>query len=389
LQAFGASGQALDRAERANRELGRIGRRSAAASGLGTGLSALVAGLTLWAALVLGVAATGAGALGRVPLAVLALTAMAAFEAVNLLPAAAVQLSQARASGQRIGEVLDAPEPVAEPADPLPLPAGPVTVTLRGARLRYTPDGPLAVDGVSLDLPPGRRVALVGPNGAGKSTIASVLLRFRELDSGSATLNGVDLAAFAGDDVRTVIGGCPQDPYLFDASIEENLRVADPVAGGEALRAVLRQVGLGGWVDQLPDGLATRVGPDGAQVSGGQRQRIALARALLADPAVLILDEPTAHLDAESRRKVMADVLAVTRGRCTLLITHDLDGLEQVDEIVVLDRGRVAERGTHADLLAADGRYRRLWLARSAGRPEQPPPGPGQAGLAAAAAGAD
>ncbi len=365
LQAFGASGQALDRAERANRELGRLGRRSAAASGLGTGLSALVAGLTLWAALVLGVAATGAGVLGRVPLAVLALTAMAAFEAVTLLPAAAVQLSQARASGRRIAEVLDAPDPVAEPADPLPLPAGPVTIALRDARLRYAPDGPLAIDGVSLDLPPGRRVALVGPNGAGKSTLVSVLLRFRELDGGSATLNGVDLAAFAGDDVRTVIGGCPQDPHLFDASIEENLRIADPAVSGEALRTVLRQVGLDDWVDRLPEGLATRVGPDGARVSGGQRQRIALARALLADPAVLILDEPTAHLDAGSRRQVMADVLAVTRGRCTLLITHDLDGLAQVDEIVVLDRGRVAERGTHAGLLAADGLYRRLWLARA------------------------
>ena len=377
LQAFGASGQALDRAERANRELGRLGRRSAAASGLGTGLSVLVAGLTLWAALVLGVAAAGAGTLGRVPLAVLALTAMAAFEAVNLLPAAAVQLSQARASGRRIAEVLDAPEPVAEAADPLPLPAGPVTVTLRDARLRYAPDGPLAIDGVSLDLPPGRRVALVGPNGAGKSTLVSVLLRFRELDGGSATLNGVDLAAFAGDDVRTVIGGCPQDPHLFDASIEENLRIAEPAATGEALRAVLRQVGLDDWVDGLPDGLATRVGPDGARVSGGQRQRIALARALLADPAVLVLDEPTAHLDGESRRQVMADVLAVTRGRCTLLITHDLDGLAQFDEIVVLDRGRVAERGTHAGLLAAEGLYRRLWLARPGRQLEQPQPGPG------------
>lgn len=369
LQAFGAAEVALDRAEAANRELTTLARRSAAASGLASGLATLVAGLTLWGVLLAGVAAAGGGALSRVPLAVLTLTALAAFEAVTVLSPAALALSQARASAQRTCEVLDAPEPVTDPASPRPLPVAPITVSLRDAQVRYSPAGPLAIDGVSLDLSPGRRVALVGPNGAGKSTVAAVLLRFRDLADGSATLCGHDLASYGGDDVRTVIGGFPQDPHLFDASVAENLRIARPAASEEALKGVLARVGLLGWLDSLPLGTQTQVGPDGAALSGGQRQRIALARALLADPAILILDEPAAYLDPQSRRTLMADLLAATRGRAALLITHDLDGLDQVDEILVLDRGRVVERGTHAELLAAGGAYQRLTTSADSAQP--------------------
>lgn len=375
LHAFGACDLALARAEAANQALGRLGRASASATAAGSGLMAAVVGLTMWTALILGVSATGAGALGRVPLAALTLTAMASFEAVTLLPSAAIALSQAHASGLRITEVIGAPTPVSEPRYPLTPPSGSVTVQVRDAWLSYSADSPPAISGVSLDLRPGRRVALVGPNGAGKSTIAAALLRFRDLDSGSITVNGRDLTAFRGDDARTMIGGCPQDPHLFDASIEQNLRVADPSASDANLTAVLGQVGLADWVKSLPDGLSTQVGPGGVAVSGGQRQRIALARALLADPAVLILDEPTAHLDPASRASVMADVLAATSGRCALLITHDLNGLDQVDEIVVMDRGRVAERGTHRGLLAANGLYRALWQGGSSeAAPEGQPP---------------
>ena len=161
--------------------------------------------------------------------------------------------------------------------------------------------------------------------------------------------------------MRSVIGGCPQDPHLFNASIAENLLLARPAAARAELTDVLRRVGLLDWIGSLPDGLDTPVGLAGAAVSGGQRQRIALARALLADPAVLILDEPTAHLDPAGRRSLAADLLAVTAGRAVLLITHDLDGLDQVDEIIVLDRGRVIERGTHDELAAGDGLYQRMW----------------------------
>ena len=325
--------------------------------------------------LLLGVAAVGGGTLTRVPLAVLTLTALAAFEAVTALPAAAIQLGQARASAARVAAVLDAPDPVAEPVTPRPLPAGPLRVSLRGAQVRYQPDGPLAIDGVDLDLAAGRRVALLGPSGSGKSTVAAVLLRFVDLAGGTppwaaGTLGGADLASYAPAEVRTVISGCTEDPHLFDTTIADNIRLARPGASQPDLDEAAARARLLTWIRSLPRGWDTMVGPGGTAVSGGERQRIALARALLADPPLLILDEPAAHLDPGNRRALTADLLAATAGRATLLITHDLDGLDQVDEIVVLEHGRVVERGTHQELRQAGGLYQRMHEA-SAGASAQ------------------
>jgi len=361
LHAYGAQATALVPVTAADRDMTRQAERNAAVSGLSAGLSSAIAGLALWGVLLLGVAATGGGALTRVPLAVLTLTALASFEVVTALPAAAIQLGQARVSGRRIAAVLDAPDPVREPPAPRPLPDGPVWVRLRGAQVRYRPGGRPALDGFDLDLPPGRLVGLVGPNGAGKSTVASVLLRFTELTAGTATLNGHDLASYSADDVRTRIGGCPQDPHVFDASLRENLRLARPGACDDQLAEAAARAGLLDWIESLPLGWDTQAGTRGATLSGGQRQRLALARALLADPALLILDEPAAHLDPGARRALTADLLAATDGRATLFITHDRDGLDQLDEIVVLESGRVTERGSHAALMRAHGPYRRMW----------------------------
>jgi thiol reductant ABC exporter CydC subunit len=361
LQAFGAADAALAQAGAADDELTRLARRTAAASGLGTGLMSAVAGLTLWGVLLLGVAATGTGALTRVPLAVLTLTALAAFEAVTALPAGAVQLDQARVCATRIAAVADTPNPVREPRYPRALPPAPFTITLHDATVCYRPGGPPALDRVSLDLPPGQRVALVGANGAGKSTVAAVLLRFCEVTTGAALLNGHDLASYAADDVRTVIGGCPQDPHLFNATIRDNLRLARPDASDEELEAAAARARLLPWIRSLPEGWNTPVGIHGAAVSGGQRQRLALARAFLSGPALLILDEPTAHLDPGSRQALTADLLQATEGRAVLFITHEPHGLDQVDQIVVLDHGKVAEQGSHQDLRRAGGPYQRMW----------------------------
>jgi ABC-type multidrug transport system fused ATPase/permease subunit len=201
----------------------------------------------------------------------------------------------------------------------------------------------------------------VGPSGSGKTTLASVLVRFLDPSAGRVTLNGVDMTTLAGYDVRRAVKLCAQDGHLFDTTIEENVRLACRSATPEALRAALAQARLLEWVDSLPEGAQTQVGEHGARVSGGQRQRIALARALLADSPVLLLDEPAEHLDLATADALTADLLAATAGRTTLFVTHRLTGLEAVDEVVVLHAGRVIQRGSHAALIAEDGPYQRMW----------------------------
>ena len=373
LVAFGAADHHLARIDTRDRELTRIARRSATATGLGAGLTALCSGLAVWGCLVAAVPAVRADRLDGVALAVVVLIPLAAFEAVQLLPTVLLALARARTSGERVIAVLDRPAPVPEPARPRPLPTeAPLSLRLRGACARWpdsAPDAPAPIADIDLDLGPGRRVAVVGASGAGKTTLASLLVRFVDLTAGSYRLSGHDVRAAAGDEVRRVVGFCAQDAHVFDSTVRENLRLARPGCDDATLRDVLHRVRLLDWVDGLTDGLDTHVGERGVRMSAGERQRLILARALLADFPVLVLDEPTANLEPPTAAALTDDLLTATAGRSLLLITHRLDGLEQVDEIVVLDVGRVVERGTLTELLRSNGRFAELWKAGGRGKP--------------------
>jgi len=361
LAVNGATAEQLARTLAADSELTRIAAASARTAGIGQGLTSLCSGLAMWGALIVGVSAVHAGRLNGVLLAGLALIPLVAFELVTGLPAATQTLQRVRRSAARVLEVMDTPAPVAEPARPLALPPPPHALRVQGLRCSYQGASRPALAGVDLDLSPGRRVAVVGHSGAGKSTLAGVLLRFLPYQAGSVTLDGVEIADLDGDECRRVVGLLSQDAHVFDSTLEENLRLAKREASADELREALAAVRLLDWAERLPGGLSTDLGERGARMSGGQRQRLAIARALLADFPVLVLDEPGEHLDTPTADAILADLLAVTRDRATLLITHRLAGLEDLDEVLVLDRGRVVERGTHAELLALGGHYAALW----------------------------
>ena len=224
---------------------------------------------------------------------------------------------------------------------------------------RYEEQSELALSDFSLDLPVGKRVGIVGPSGAGKSTLISLLLRYWDIDSGRIWLAGQDLREYAPEDVRKMMAVVYQRPSLFHGTLRSNLLLASPDANDQQLHQVLRQAQLEPWVSALPQGLDTPIGERGNQVSGGERQRLAVARALLQNAPIWLLDEPTAHLDPRSRQSVAANLLEITRGRSVIWITHELAELSAMDEVLVLQEGRVVERGTPRELREQGG-----WFAR-------------------------
>ncbi|MFJ3517429.1 thiol reductant ABC exporter subunit CydD [Streptomyces sp. NPDC090131] len=360
LTVAGALEDRKGRARQSDGLLTRIAARGSAAAGLGSGLSALVCGLTVVAAAAVAANAVYDGRLSGVAMAVAVLTPLAAFEAVNGLPLAVQYRHRVRRSAERVYEVIDAPVPVTEPEQAAAAPASPFPLRLTGLTARHPGQERAALRDLDLTLEAGRRIAVVGPSGSGKTTLAQVLLRFLDPAAGTYSLGGKDARTLDGDDVRALVGLCAQDAHIFDSSVRENLRLARTGASEEQLREALAAARLLEWADGLPDGLDTLVGEHGERISGGQRQRLALARALLADFPVLVLDEPAEHLDLATADALTADLLAATEGRTTVLITHRLAGLEAVDEVLVLDGGAVVQRGPYAELAVAEGPLRRL-----------------------------
>jgi ATP-binding cassette subfamily C protein CydCD len=337
LSVFGAAGRALGTVTDAGQAVARREARSAYGRGTGAAVALLAAGTAIWAAVVFGVPALRAHALAGVTLAVVVLIPLAAHELFSSLAPAAQEIPRLRAAAARVSAVMTQPDPVTEPAVPAPVPTDPYDLRIRDLTARWDHGGPDVLHHFSLDVPAGQRVAIVGPSGSGKTTLAMVLLRFLDPAAGTVTLGGTDLTALDSDAVRRIIGLCAQDAHIFDSTLEANLRLARPSATKAELRDALRRARLLEWVDSLPAGLATPVGEHGAQLSGGQHQRLALARVLLADFPVVILDEPAEHVDEDTARELTHDLLDATEGRTVLLITHRPVSTGEVDQIVSME----------------------------------------------------
>ena len=344
---------------------------------------ALVYGLGGWFAL--------QGTLEAGEVVALALLLTRLYAPLTGLASARVEVMSALVSFERVFEVLDLEPLIRERPDPADVPPGPVSVELEDVHFAYpsadkvslasleevatldTRGGVEVIHGVSLRAEPGQIVALVGSSGAGKSTLAQLLARLYDVDSGAVRLGGVDVRDLSFEAIRRTLGMVTQDGHLFHDTVRANLLLARPGANDEELWAALTRSGLADLVRSLPDGLDTVVGERGYRLSGGERQRLTIARLLLAQPRVVVLDEATAHLDSTSEAAVQAALNEALDGRTAIVIAHRLSTIHQADQILVVEEGRIVERGRHDDLLALDGRYAELYrtqFAKAASSPD-------------------
>jgi len=351
LVAYGLDEAYLERALDCDQSLTEVSRRRAWTAGTVNVTSTLILGATVVGLLAVAISAAHAQRIPVFMLAIFPLVALGAFEVVIPAADAFSNLSEHLGAAARLLEVATLPLPVVDPEDAR-------RSTLDGSiectdvQLRYAPDQPLVLNGLSLTIAAGSRVAIIGPSGAGKSSIVNLLLRFWEAEAGQVTIGGIPIEALTQETVRATIGWLPQDGHLFNSSIRSNIVLGRPGALEADVIDVVNRAQLGPWVDSLPQGLDTRVGENGAQVSGGQRQRIALARALLANPQILILDEATSSLDLPTARRLLRDVTAATAGKTLLYITHRLDELVGFDAVYRIEGG-VAVDVTGEDLIGA------------------------------------
>jgi thiol reductant ABC exporter CydC subunit len=363
LLAFGRTADFLSRLQRDSEAYGHAQRRMAQVTGLSSGAGVLFSNLGMWVVLAASIPLVSAGRLDGVMLAVLALMAQASFEAVQPLPLAAQLLSSSLSSARRLFEVVEGEEgettrigdreSIEESISPAVLHVNRLTFTYPGSE---TP----ALQDVSFDLPVGKKVAVVGPSGAGKSTLVNLLLCFWDAPGGSIELAGRDLSEIPEETARRVFSVISQRSYLFNTTLRENLLLADPQASQAQIEQAARLAELQDFIASLPKGYETMIGERGLRLSGGECQRLAVARALLKHAPIFLLDEPTANLDPLTGQVILENIQRLARGSSLLLITHRLVGLEEMDEIIVLENGRVVERGSHATLLRLGGLYRQM-----------------------------
>jgi ATP-binding cassette subfamily B protein len=270
------------------------------------------------------------------------------------------QAQRATASGERIFQVMDEPEEIADRPDAIPLPAGGGHLRFEGVGFEYMEGRPVLQD-IDLELEPGKTIALIGHTGSGKTTLTSLVPRFYDVTSGRVTLDGVDVRDVELNSLRHAIGVISQDPFLFSATVRENIMFGAPDLEEAEVENIARLAQAHEFVERLPDGYDTVIGERGITLSGGQRQRLAIARALAVDPRVLILDDATASVDASTEARIRVGLREAMRNRTTLIIAHRLSTIALADEIVVLDDGRIAARGTHDELLATSEVYRDIY----------------------------
>ena len=365
LLVYGAAEDHAARLRTLSRELARRQQTLSVLNGFSQGALGLCANLAMWAMVVLAVPMVSSHLLAPQHLAMLALFALASFEAVIPLPLAMQTLGESLAAARRIFSLADSLPAVTEPAEPLVMPET-FTYRFQDVSFRYRSDSPEVLHGIALQLAPGRKLAVVGATGCGKSTLASLLLRFREPTGGSLLLNERPLQYYSGELLREHIAALTQQTHLFNTTILDNLLLARPDADRNAVEEACKTALIHDFITTQPDGYDTVTGETGVRLSGGQARRVAIARTLLKNAPLLILDEPTEGIDSETARRLMTNILArVEAGRQSLmLITHRLQGLERMDEILVMEKGRVVESGSHQDLMAARRHYWRLCMAK-------------------------
>ncbi len=323
------------------RALERQAERLAALRGISAGLAALLTSLCGVVILAVAISLVDRGALDGVYLALLPLAAVAAFEAVEPLSLSLQLLHTSDAAGRRLFALTDVAPTVIDPIVPEPLPAA-FGLEVRDLRFAYDATSGPILDDVSFTIPDGQSLALVGPSGSGKTTLVNLLLRFWESDRGSIRIGGRDVHDLRADDVRRMLGVVSQHVHLFDATIRDNLAVADADVTDERVELACRQAQLHDFIMTLPLGYETRIGEDGVRLSGGERRRLAIARAIIKDAPVLVLDEPTADIDVSTEERLLVSLESFMRGRTTLLISHREAVIRHADTVLVLDAGRTS-----------------------------------------------
>ncbi|HET9912770.1 MAG TPA: thiol reductant ABC exporter subunit CydD [Anaerolineales bacterium] len=360
LLAFGRGKDRLDQIAITGQRYGSTQKQMARISGVHSALGTLLTNLGLWLVLFLVIPQVTTGNIKGVMLGTFALMTLASFEAVTPLPLAAQMWNASREAAKRLFEVVDA-EPAVKENGEKRVEISSSAIQFSNISFAYPGQSTPALQDVTFTLPEGKSIAIVGPSGAGKSTLANLLLRFWDYEAGEIALGGVSLKALDQDEVRARIALVSQNSYFFNTTIRENLRLARRGVSQEEINSAARAAQIHDFIVHLPKGYDTMIGEQGLRLSGGERQRLGIARALLKEAPILIFDEPTANLDPQTEKQVLATLFEIMRGKTSLLVTHRLIGLEHVDEIFVIDSSRIMERGTHAELLTQGGLYRHLW----------------------------